>query len=446
MKYLFLTKMAIRTEKEISQRRMIGCSTPSGRFRPSIGLFIYMQLLAYSPCLASSCPSIYDNSEWRENLYTLFENCGPLFTIENCLNNLKHDSNESSKYYFNKDITFDASRTIPSTSTHWTFKLNKYNSKGQRQYFKKAHRATHERIQMAISPPLYSKEAFLPTREVIQVNYYSPHELWIRSTPVYNTIRRLLHLPNDHETNTNDRLLPHEMKYDSIHEELDVTMPYPLDTFKQHLKLEKIRTKWNPSRQNSCENIHLMTFEDTSILKVLNIGKPAVINPDLICNKRGDKCICLSFTLGIAYTPDECVQDVIARNLQSARSGCEFITQEDKLIIFSPIQIKKNTFTLHRDRVVNGKIILEEAENETCLTHKARLNVTSYYDSNFPQFKLSSLTKIYDDKLNSVKSNTDPISDEEGCVVTRKGLSEHDLKPRVFEAINLQGSTQFIKM
>lgn len=382
MKYPFLTKNGM-----IRQRTMIRYSTLYDRFRPFIGLFMYMQLLGYSPCPASPRTSFHDNSQWEENLYTLAENCGTSFMIKNCQNNLKHESNTSSNSFFKKDIIFDVRQTIPSSLARLTFKLNQYNSKVQRQYFKNTYRSTHERGQIAISPPLdSSKEVFLPTGEFIQMNYYSPQELWIRYTPGCNTMRRLRYLPSDNETN--DDLLPHDMKYDSIYEESDVTMSYPLHIFKQHLKLRKIRTKWNLCRQNSSEKIHFMTFEDTSILKVLNIGKPAVINPDLICNRREDKCICLSFTLGIAYTLDDCVQDVIDRNLQSARSECEFITQEDKLIIFSLVQIKKNTFTMHRDRVVNGKIILEEPENETYLTHKATLNVTSYYDSNFPQFKL----------------------------------------------------------
>lgn len=229
-------------------------------------------------------------------------------------------------------------------------------------------------------------------------------------------------------------------------EKIIVKLSIPLlqrnNTLNQPLKLMRFRSKWIPCPQNSCEGNHFMKLKEITSLQVAHGGQPLAINPaDLTCSMEGDKRVCLSFTPGIIYNPDACIQAIIKWNLEMIKSKCEFTTQTNDLINYTPIQVTKDTFTVHRDGVLNGQIILEETENEPGLIHKSYLNVTSYC----AQLKVSSSGKIYDDSLNWIKTNTDPINDGDGWLIKRSNTFEHNTTPNVFKAITLHELIRTIK-
>ena len=229
-------------------------------------------------------------------------------------------------------------------------------------------------------------------------------------------------------------------------EKIIVKLSIPLlqqnNTLNQPLKLMRFRSKWIPCPQNSCDGNYFIKLKEITSLQVAHGGQPLAIDPaDLTCSMEGDKRVCLSFTPGIIYNPDACIQAIIKWNLETIKSKCEFTTQTNDLISYSPIQVTKDTFTVHRDGVSNGQIILEEPENEPGLTHKSPLNVTSYC----VQLKLSSLGKIYDENLSWVKTNTDPINDGDGWLIKRSNTFEHNMTPNVFKAITLHELIQTVK-
>ena len=229
-------------------------------------------------------------------------------------------------------------------------------------------------------------------------------------------------------------------------EKMIIKLSVPLllknNTYKQPFELMGFRSKWIPCPQGSCEDKEYIKYKPETGLQVMGIPEPAIIYPsDLTCTMMGDRKMCLSFTPGIIQTPDDCMKAIIKWNAQTVQSKCEFLKQKAEHIKYSPVQVTKDTYTVHRDALNNGRIILEERGEGNKLPSSTKLNITSYSS----QVTIAPTGKMYDENVTWIKYNTDIITSGGEWLVQRGKLFEKDLTPKEFKAINLFELTQSIK-